>query len=44
LDVAMVDCVEDSLPSPAGDVPHQTRSTPRKNIFSVILLAIFFSA
>jgi len=32
-DVAMVDGVEESLPSAAGDVPHQTRRTPRKNIF-----------
>jgi len=43
-DAAMVDGVEESLPSAAGDVPHPTRRTPRKNIFSVILLAMFFSA
>jgi len=38
------DGIEESLPNSAGDVPHQTRCTPRKNIFSVILLAMFFSA
>ena len=33
-DVAMVDCAEEGLSSAmAGDAPHHTRRTPRKNIF-----------